>query len=156
VCLACLGFDPSLRPTGTFAPEIASPPGSAWDTRLADILFEPSIDPGSGNPSLTEARRRELHEDARRSDQALLERWKHDVETGVYVEVNGGWVRVDGHRLRLGPRGGEVWLSFRELQFVRSTRESQAQQAAADRSQSRCGPAGGCASDAALHLFDPE
>ncbi len=37
----------------------------------------------------------------------------------MYVFENGGWMAVDGYRLRLGPKEGETWVTYEEMLALR-------------------------------------
>ncbi len=58
-----------------------------------------------GLPSEEEAQR--LREDAARRDREQRERFEREKASALYVEVPGGWVRLEGYRLRRGPAEGE-------------------------------------------------
>ena len=39
----------------------------------------------------------------------------------LFVFENGGWVVVDGWRRRMGPKQGEVWVTYDEMQEMKRT-----------------------------------
>ncbi|MGH0036467.1 MAG: retropepsin-like aspartic protease [Myxococcota bacterium] len=68
---------------------------------------------------------RELEADAERRDRERAERFEREKATRLYVETgHGGWMRVEGYRLRNGPKEGEVWLTFEEMQRIKAFREA--------------------------------
>jgi hypothetical protein len=71
-----------------------------------------------------------LREEAERSDREKPERWEREKASNVYAETRGGWVLVDGHRLRRGPQEGEVWVSFEEMQQLKAERAAKAEASA--------------------------
>jgi hypothetical protein len=39
----------------------------------------------------------------------------------LFVFENGGWVVVDGWRRRMGPKQGEAWVTYDEMQEMKRT-----------------------------------
>jgi predicted aspartyl protease len=74
----------------------------------------------SGVPS--EEKAEQLREDSARRDRENAERFEREKDNRLYVEVPGGWVLVEGHRLRRGPAEGEKWVSFEEMQRIKRER----------------------------------
>ena len=42
--------------------------------------------------------------------------WQDRMNERLFVFENGGWVVVDGWRRRMGPKEGEVWVTYDEMQ----------------------------------------
>ena len=42
----------------------------------------------------------------------------------MYMEVGGGWVRVDDWRVKRGPREGETFFSFDEMKKIKAERKA--------------------------------
>jgi len=47
--------------------------------------------------------------------------WQERMSQRLYVFENGGWAVVDGWRRRIGPREGEVWVSYEEMLEMKRT-----------------------------------
>jgi hypothetical protein len=39
----------------------------------------------------------------------------------LFVFENGGWVVIDGWRRRMGPKEGEVWVTYDEMREMKHT-----------------------------------
>ncbi|MFP8881696.1 MAG: hypothetical protein VCE43_20655, partial [Myxococcota bacterium] len=107
-------------------------PSMAEPRRAESPDAEPVED---ARPSMAEPRRDEspdaepidelarLRLDAARRDEARRERWERERELRRYVETDGKWMLVDQYLLRRGPRSGEVWVTFDEMQLIKSQYE---------------------------------
>jgi hypothetical protein len=60
-------------------------------------------------------------------DAARLERFEQAKRERMYAETpNGGFVVVDGYRLRNGPEAGETWYSHEEMTATLEARKAEA------------------------------
>ena len=79
-------------------------------------------------------RKSDLQKEIARGGREAAARFEHGKATWMFVETRGGgWVRVDGYRLKAGPRDGEIWHTFDEMQRISAERKELAG-AAAERS----------------------
>jgi len=71
---------------------------------------------------LTDADRKALAADAERRDREFKEKFEREKDKRLFVEVKGGWVLVDGYRLRQGPREGETFVTYEEMVRIKAER----------------------------------
>lgn len=70
-----------------------------------------------------EQRRARLADEAHQRDSTRSERWEKQKEESLYFRgPDGGWMKVDSRRRREGPKSGEVWVGFDEMQRIKSER----------------------------------
>lgn len=62
-------------------------------------------------------------EEIERADRQRRAEWERQKATRVYAETTSGFVRVDGYRLRNGPKEGERWYSYEEMMELKAERE---------------------------------
>jgi len=74
---------------------------------------------------LTDADRKALAADAERRDRELKEKFERERDKRLFVEVNGGWVIVEGYRLRQGPREGETFVTYEEMLRIKAERAAE-------------------------------
>jgi len=77
--------------------------------------------PEEDTPEALAAKQRELEETRQRDAERAAE-WKERQKQRLFVEEAGGWQVVEGHRLRRGPKPGEVWLTYDEMMEVERSR----------------------------------
>ncbi len=53
-------------------------------------------------------------------EKQRVENWKLQRDEKLYTRTTSGWVVVDGYRRRQGPKEGEEWLTFDEMQKAKS------------------------------------
>ncbi len=79
---------------------------------------------GDGTKRLTsKVDKAALARETKRRDEEEKARWEREKNERMYVEVKGGWVRVEGARLREGPREGERFVTYEELVEIRRSSE---------------------------------
>ncbi len=78
----------------------------------------------SSHSEETEQDRKQTAGDIARRDQEEHERWEREKDSRLFVEVKGGWVRVEGWRLRQGPREGERFLTYSEMMELEAERKA--------------------------------
>ncbi len=59
-----------------------------------------------------------------RRDREQKEKWEREKANRKYMEVGGGWVRVDDWRVERGPREGETFFSFDEMKKIKAERKA--------------------------------
>jgi hypothetical protein len=74
---------------------------------------------------LTDADREALAADAERRDREIEEKFEREKDERLYVEVKGGWILVDGYRLRQGPREGETFVTYEEMVRIKAERAAE-------------------------------
>ncbi len=53
-------------------------------------------------------------------DQSQLDEWKKRQAERLFArEKEGGWIVIEGYRRRAGPKEGEVWVTFEEMQRIK-------------------------------------
>ena len=62
---------------------------------------------------------------AKRRDRELEEKFEREKGKRLFVEINGGWVLVEGYRLRQGPREGETFVSYEEMVRIKAERAAE-------------------------------
>lgn len=77
---------------------------------------------GRLNQDPTAEDRRRMVEDASARDLAAAERWEREKDQRLFLEVDGGWMLVDAHKRRRGPREGETFVSFDEMMRIKAAR----------------------------------
>ncbi len=106
--------------------EIALPAGSV----VPGVPVGAGDGPGAALPASAsrsgesdEQRRTRLAEEAHERDSTRTERWEKQKEESLYFRgPDGGWMKVDSRRRREGPKSGEVWVGFDEMQRIKSER----------------------------------
>lgn len=84
--------------------------GTSQTAPTPEPLFMPSAPPSP--------------EEVEEQDAARLAEWKREQDTRRFAETaGGGFVLVDGPRLREGPRDGETWYTYEEMMAIRAERE---------------------------------
>ena len=79
----------------------------------------------TGIMPLTESEKAELREDAAQRDREAAERFEQKNATRKFAQTSGGgWVRVEGERLKAGPAPGETWYGFEEMQRIKAERKA--------------------------------
>ena len=74
---------------------------------------------------LSESEKEELRVDAAQRDSEASERFEKESVTRKFAQTSGGgWVRVEGERLKAGPTPGETWYGFEEMQRIKAEREA--------------------------------
>jgi hypothetical protein len=69
-----------------------------------------------------------LREDAERRDGESAERFRKANADRLFAETpGGGWMRVEGARLEAGPKQGETWYGFEDMQRIKAERKAQQQ-----------------------------
>ena len=97
----------------------------AWEQVFAGSEAESAEGAPDPDPPRSAEEKQQRRDETAASDQAQQGRWKQDTKTAVYMQGRGGWVRVDGYRRRQGPREGELWVSFEEMQAKKAEQAAQ-------------------------------
>ena len=96
-----------------------------WEQVFAGSEAESAEGAPDPDPPRSAEEKQQRRDETAASDQAQQGRWKQDTKTAVYMQGRGGWVRVDGYRRRQGPREGELWVSFEEMQAKKAEQAAQ-------------------------------
>ena len=90
-------------------------------TRLENDIIDEVTLPVDHADSPAAAEERAAQEAATAArDQSQLDKWKKRQGERLFArEKEGGWIVIEGYRRRLGPKEGEVWVTFEEMQRIK-------------------------------------
>lgn len=60
-----------------------------------------------------------MAEETRERDKETAERREREKNEALYVLNPGGWMKVNQIRRRKGPKDGENWLAFEEMERIK-------------------------------------
>jgi hypothetical protein len=82
------------------------------------------LDPRMRGGEPTDKDRLAMAAETERRDQERKEKWELEKANRMYMEVGGGWVRVDDWRVERGPRDGETFVGFDEMKRIKAERKA--------------------------------
>jgi hypothetical protein len=86
-----------------------------WD----DVTLPESAAEPAEPVALTPEQQQALAADLEAKEEAQVEAWKQSRDEQLYMEMNGSWQVIDGYRRRLGPKPGETWVTYEEMQRIK-------------------------------------
>jgi predicted aspartyl protease len=88
-----------------------------------DIWMDVTLPEGGGAVPVADGQELERQrQETLRREHERADEWKRKKAERLYVEVDGGWILVEGYRKRRGPQEGEIWVSFEEMQQIKRER----------------------------------
>jgi hypothetical protein len=88
-----------------------------------DIWMDVTLPEGEGAVPVSDEQELERQrQETLRRERERTDEWQREKAKRLYVEVDGGWILVEGYRKRRGPQEGEVWVSFEEMQQIKRER----------------------------------
>ena len=88
-----------------------------------DVWMDVTLPEGGGAVPVADGQELERQrQETLRREHERADEWKRKKAERLYVEVDGGWILVEGYRKRRGPQEGEVWVSFEEMQQIKRER----------------------------------
>jgi predicted aspartyl protease len=100
-------------------PDVAPAPsaGPPRDTAAKDEESTPRETAGASAPAAAEAPASPPPPTAEEQREA----WQERMDERLFIFEKGGWVVVDGWRRRMGPKQGEVWVTYDEMREMKRT-----------------------------------
>jgi hypothetical protein len=89
-----------------------------WD----DVTLPEGLRETGEPPELTPEERQALAAELEANEQAKVEAWKQSRDERLYMEMDGAWQAIDGPRRRQGPKPGETWVTYDEMQRIKQER----------------------------------
>ena len=63
-------------------------------------------------------------EEAVALEEQRIAEWERNRTERTYMKTDVGWIVIDGYRKRLGPKEGELWATFEEMQRIKAEESS--------------------------------